>query len=233
MHGVILLAAGSGARMGEEIRDKILEPIGSSNAFKMSLEAFVHVMEIQIIVIAFRDEQQRKELQTIVDRMERLKDGKIVIFVKGGMERGDSVRNGLNSFPKSCKFVHIHDCARPMIRKQTVETLVRTVSKKQPIALARQATNTIRRKLTKGELSETETLSRNELWIMETPQSAPISWFIEGYAKAKEMGIAITDDMHAIELISKKMNLMNPGYPNPKITHQHDLNLISSLLNHE
>ena len=33
MHGVILLAAGS-EQEGEEIGDKILEPIGSSNAFK-------------------------------------------------------------------------------------------------------------------------------------------------------------------------------------------------------
>ena len=233
MHGVILLAAGSGARMGEEIGDKILEPIGSSNAFKMSLEAFAYVMEIQIIVIAFRDENQRKALQTIIDQMERLKDHKNVIFVKGGMKRGDSVRNALNTLPKSCKYVHIHDCARPMIRKQTVEALVRAVNKKQSVSLARPATNTIRRKLNNDELSETKTLPRNELWIMETPQSAPISWLIEGYSKAKEMGIDITDDMHAIELISKKMNLMDPGYPNPKITYRHDLKFISSLLNHE
>ena len=219
--------------MGKEISDKILEPIGSSNAFKMSLEAFASVMEIQIFVIAFREENQRKALQTIVDRMEQLKDRKNVLFVKGGMERGDSVRNALNMLPQSCRYVHIHDCARPMIRKQTVETMVRAVDKNKSVSLARPATNTIRRKLNNEEISETKTLPRNELWIMETPQSAPVSWLIKGYAKAKEMGIDLTDDMHAIELISKKMNLMDPGYPNPKITYRHDLKFISSLLNHE
>ena len=65
---------------------------------------------------------------------------------------------------------------------------------------------------------------------METPQSAPVSWLREGYAKAKEMNISITDDMHAIELLSKEMILLDPGYPNPKITHEHDLTYISSLL---
>jgi 2-C-methyl-D-erythritol 4-phosphate cytidylyltransferase len=44
------------------------------------------------------------------------------------------------------------------------------------------------------------------------------------------MNISITDDMHAIELLSKEMILLDPGYPNPKITHEHDLTYISSLL---
>jgi 2-C-methyl-D-erythritol 4-phosphate cytidylyltransferase len=44
------------------------------------------------------------------------------------------------------------------------------------------------------------------------------------------MDISITDDMHAIELLSKEMILLEPGYPNPKITHEHDLTYISSLL---
>ena len=63
MHGVILLAAGSGKRMGDKIDDKILEPIGRSNAFRMSFHAFAKVEAIEVYVIVFRDEEQRARLK--------------------------------------------------------------------------------------------------------------------------------------------------------------------------
>ena len=233
MHGVILLAAGSGKRMGDKIDDKILEPIGTSNAFKMSFHAFAKVEAIHAYVIVFRDEKQRARLEKEINQFEFSKSNKIILFTKGGKERSDSVQNGLKALPESCQFAHIHDCARPMIRRETIENLVSQVSQNKAIVVARPATNTIRRKLTSDEISPTETLSRNELWEMETPQSAPISWLIEGYTKANDMKIQITDDMHAIELLSKKLAFLEPGYANPKITHMHDLKYISLLMNHE
>jgi len=151
-------------------------------------------------------------------------------FVQGGEERRDSVRNGLDALPPSCKFAHIHDCARPLIRTETIAQMIDKVEKNIPIAVARPATNTIRKKISGSTFFQTETLERSQLWEMETPQSAPVPWLREGYAKAKEMDISITDDMHAIELLSKEMILLEPGYPNPKITHSYDLNYISSLL---
>ena len=233
MHGVILLAAGSGKRMGNIIDDKILEPIGRSNAFRMSFHAFAKVEAIEVFVIVFRDEEQRDKLEKEINEFKFSKRNKTVLLIKGGKERSDSVQNGLNALPKACQFAHIHDCARPMIRRETIETLVSEVSQNKAVVVARPATNTIRRKLTSDEISQTETLPRTELWEMETPQSAPISWLVEGYEKAKELNIEITDDMHAIELLSQKMAFHEPTYANPKVTHLHDIKFISSLMNHE
>ena len=233
MHGVILLAAGSGKRMGNIIDDKILEPIGRSNAFRMSFHAFAKVEAIEVYVIVFRDEEQRARLEKEINQFEFSKSNKIILLAKGGKERSDSVQNGLKALPESCQFAHIHDCARPMIRRETIENLVSQVSQNKAVVVARPVTNTIRRKLASDEISPTETLPRTELWEMETPQSAPISWLVEGYEKAKEMNIEITDDMHAIELLSKKLAFLEPGYANPKITHMHDLKYISLLMNHE
>ena len=233
MHGVILLAAGSGKRMGNIIDDKILEPIGRSNAFRMSFHAFAKVEAIEVYVIVFRDEEQRARLEKEINEFNFSKRNKTVLLIKGGKERSDSVQNGLNALPKACQFAHIHDCARPMIRRETIETLVSEVSQNKAVVVARPVTNTIRRKLTSDEISQTETLPRTELWEMETPQSAPISWLVEGYEKAKELNIEITDDMHAIELLSQKMAFHEPTYANPKVTHLHDIKFISSLMNHE
>ena len=233
MHGVILLAAGSGKRMGNIIDDKILEPIGRSNAFRMSFHAFAKVEAIEVYVIVFRDEEQRDKLEKEIYEFKFSKRNKTILLIKGGKERSDSVQNGLNALPKACQFAHIHDCARPMIRRETIETLVSEVSQNKAVVVARPVTNTIRRKLTSDEISQTETLPRTELWEMETPQSAPISWLVEGYEKAKELNIEITDDMHAIELLSQKMAFHEPTYANPKVTHLHDIKFISSLMNHE
>ena len=41
MIGAILLAAGSGSRMQGEIEDKLLHPIGSSNAFSLCCRSFL------------------------------------------------------------------------------------------------------------------------------------------------------------------------------------------------
>lgn len=233
MHGVILLAAGSGKRMGNIIDDKILEPIGRSNAFRMSFHAFAKVEAIEAYVIVFRDEEQRNKLEKEINEFKFSKRNKTILLIKGGKERSDSVQNGLNALPKACQFAHIHDCARPMIRRETIETLVSEVSQNKAVVVARPVTNTIRRKLASDEISPTETLPRKELWEMETPQSAPISWLVEGYERAKEINIEITDDMHAIELLSKKMAFHEPAYANPKVTHLHDIKFISSLMNHE
>ena len=46
---------------------------------------------------------------------------------------------------------------------------------------------------------------------------------MEGYAKAEKMNIPLTDDMHAIELLCKKIVLIDPGYPNPKMGTSYDL----------
>ena len=229
MHGIVLLAAGSGSRMGNQTNDKILEKIGNSNAFRMCLLAFTEIQKITSTVVVFRDQEQMEELQDESNQITTL-DELNIIYVKGGEQRRDSVTNGLTTLPESCKFAHIHDCARPLIRRETIVKMIEEVEKSIPIAVARPATNTIRKRISGSTLFQTETLERNQLWEMETPQSAPLSWFREGYAKAKEMNISITDDMHAIELLSKEMILLEPGYPNPKITYGHDLKYISSLL---
>ena len=70
-------------------------------------------------------------------------------------------------------------------------------------------------------------LPRNELF------GRPRAWFTEGYSKAQELNLKLTDDMHAIELLPQKIMFLEAGYPNPKITHPQDIKFVSSLMNNE
>ena len=156
MHGVVLLAAGFGTRMDNQTNDKILENIGKSNAFRMCLDAFSEFQEISSTIIVFRDLEQKEKLQ-FETKQANSSIRKGISFVQGGEERADSVRNGLEILPESCEFAHIHDCARPLIRRETVAKVIQEAGKNNPVAVARPATNTIRKRISGFTLLKTET----------------------------------------------------------------------------
>jgi 2-C-methyl-D-erythritol 4-phosphate cytidylyltransferase len=83
MHGIVLLAAGSGSRMGNQTHDKILEKIGNRNAFRMCLFAFAEIQQITSIVVVFRNQEQKERLEIESNQLTPSDKSKIV-FVKGG-----------------------------------------------------------------------------------------------------------------------------------------------------
>ena len=155
-----------------------------------------------------------------VEHIEKCKMSENLLWVKGGEQRKDSVKNGLLALPDHCEFAHIHDCARPLIRSETIEVLVNAVHEYKPITVSRPVTNTIRRVLSNSDQQnsprKTKTLDRKELWEMETPQSAPKNWLIEGYERAEKLNLSLTDDMQAIELIEKRFFFTNQAIQIPK-----------------
>ena len=225
MIGAILLAAGSGSRMQGEIEDKLLHPIGSSNAFSLCCRSFLEVSEIDYLIITYKTATQLERLQNSWDKLSATVQEaheKQVLWVQGGKERQDSAYAGLLAFPDEITHVLVHDCARPFIRPQTILDCVHEVASDRAITVARPLKDTLRlrtenveKPLTPGA---TKTLNRSNHWLMETPQGAPKSWLIEGLERAKNEKIALTDDMAAVELLGHPVGLLEPNYPNPKIT---------------
>ena len=225
MIGAILLAAGSGSRMQGEIEDKLLHPIGSSNAFSLCCRSFLEVREIDYLIITYKTATQLERLQNSWDKLSspiQEANEKQVLWVQGGKERQDSVCAGLLAFPDEITHVLVHDCARPFIRTQTILDCVHEVASGRAITVARPLKDTLRlrtenveKPLTPGA---TKTLNRSNHWLMETPQGAPKSWLIEGLERAKNEKITLTDDMAAVELLGHPVGLLEPNYPNPKIT---------------
>ena len=70
---------------------------------------------------------------------------------------------------------------------------------------------------------KTESLDRSSLWIMETPQVSRKDWLLEGIQLASNKKIQATDEVSLLELIGKKVSLLTPPYPNPKLTSVADL----------
>ena len=237
MIGALLLAGGSGSRMCGETTDKLLHSIGSSNAFSLCIRAFLQAEGVETFGIVYKDQTQLSRLKAILDQQQKGQAqtrGPDIYWAQGGKERQDSVRAGLQVLPDEITHILVHDCARPFIRPQTIDHVASEISKDRAITIARPLKDTLRFREDQSDNalipSATRTLDRSRYWLMETPQGAPRAWLEEGLSKAQSQKILLTDDMAAVELAGHPVGMLDPGYPNPKITTPDDFSYAEFLL---
>ncbi len=231
MNAAILLAAGQGKRMLKSVPDKILENVAGTTLFARSLLAFRAAAVADIWVITFRDEQQRERLENEVGKV--ASDSVQVILEQGGEERRHSVRNALARIPQETEILFVHDCARPMIRPESLIRLLDEAEQRGGAALAHSVRDTLKRvHVANGTPPLTdETVERTNLWAVETPQVFKASLLLEGMNRAFAEGLPITDETSAVELLGQSVSLVDPGYPNPKVTTPADLSYVEFLIN--
>lgn len=235
-HIAILLAGGKGTRMNDEWMDKLLHPIKNTNAFQLSYRAFLESSIIDNAVVVYRETEQKDLLLEQIELAQtNLNRAFKPILVRGGIERKDSVANALANCPKTCKFVYVHDCARPMIQAKTINELGTIVQETGAVVIAKPVHDTLKQiqnHNTAKPLSpcHTRSVDRSKLWIMETPQVSRKDWLEHGMKLVKKEKVLTTDEVSVLELIGKKVSLFNPNYPNPKITSSADWPYLEFLL---
>jgi 2-C-methyl-D-erythritol 4-phosphate cytidylyltransferase len=223
----ILLAAGSGSRMGGTVPDKVLAPLGGRPVFSYSAAAFMQSAIADLYVVVYRDQRQMMELSAHAPTPS--------VLVHGGRERQESVLNALAALPADIAHVFIHDCARPLIRPEQLVALHKIVRREQAVVLAHRVTDTIKEHRTLSSAtghddSRLRTLDRSRLWAMETPQVFSRDLIARAYARVHARGIQITDDAQAVELLGLPIALLENEYPNPKLTTAADLAYLEFLV---
>jgi 2-C-methyl-D-erythritol 4-phosphate cytidylyltransferase len=220
--------------MGRVVDDKVLAPLGGHPVFAHSLRAFVAAGIVEECVVVYRDAEQRAKLERIHARSVASKLP--VLWVKGGRERQDSVGRALARLLKKSPegFVFIHDCARPLVRPDSLLELDGVVRRDRGACLAHRVIDTIKQVSagTKGpRRKRLRTVPRENLWAMETPQAFELALIADAYAEVKKRGLSITDDLSALELVTKQsVSLVENPHPNPKITVPADLAYAAVLL---
>lgn len=222
MIGVILLAGGGSSRMGPEITDKALALVEKRSVFAWSVDAFASSGVADIAVVVHRDERQR---EVLVREMSSCPGLPKVIWARGGEKRRDSVRNGLKALPDGIEAVFIHDCARPLVRPETLIALSEALAEHGAVTLARRITDTVKlvTETDNEDIYLTKSLDRQCLWAMETPQVFKKNLIVRAHAHADRENLPLTDDVSAVEALGEPIRLMETGYPNPKVTTQDDL----------
>ncbi|RKX34599.1 MAG: 2-C-methyl-D-erythritol 4-phosphate cytidylyltransferase [Verrucomicrobia bacterium] len=227
----VLLAGGNCTRMKGTTTDKVLAPLGGACAFTHSLRAFRDSGVASKYVVAYRDDEQRITIETLI--RQELPDSAIVAWSPGGPRRQDSVWNALQALDEKTTHVFIHDCARPLIQPAQLVDLLEIVCADGAVCLARRVTDTIKEApADHPDLRHMKLLNipRKRLWAMETPQVFDRKLITDAYRLVFETREDITDDAAAVASFGHPVSLLENRAPNLKLTTPRDFDLIEALL---
>ena len=221
MTTAIILAAGKSERMGGGV-DKAFLSLVNKPVVAWSLIAFERCPEIDRIVLVVRKDQQIASKAVV----KMFGISKLQTIVAGGSRRIESAQAGLAACDIDTRIVVIHDAARPMVTSAMVSEVVQAAKRAPAVTLARPVTDTLKR-CEKG-LTVTETVGRDKLWAVQTPQAFQVKELRNAY-KALGKG-DVTDDCQAVELAGVPVKLVENLKPNLKITTVEDLQVAGALL---
>lgn len=214
---VIIVAAGRSERMGF---DKLLAKLGGKCVLQWSIEAFTsHSKVSEVIVVCPRE---RFDTLSSIAKMD------ILTRIDGGNDRHDSVASGLSALTCRDQYVAVHDAARPLISTEQIDRVLHAATEHGAAASARPVTETVKRADTDAFV--TESLCRDDLWLMETPQIFKTELLTRAYEMVQKSGQRVTDEVSAMQLIDRKTILVANKGPNLKITYPEDISLAEKLL---
>jgi len=228
MEGVtaILVAAGNSTRMGSGGSKQLL-PLAGRPVILQTLSAFERAKMVEEIILVTR-EQDREEITAIV-REAGLK--KLSGIVAGGDTRQQSVLNGVRAARGQARYLVIHDGARPLIRPEEIDGIVREALVRKAVSMAVPVKDTI--KLADDSRRVVSTPDRAALWMIQTPQVFAYDLYGRAVEKALSERKDYTDDCQLVENLGVPVYLHPGSYRNIKITTGEDLKMAELLWDEE
>jgi len=214
MNSVIIPAAGSSRRMGNSVNKQLLMLL-NKEVIAYTIDIFYNHSLIDDIILVI-SEKDKKDFQKVINKY-KYKNIKIVI---GGDSRRASVYNGLLQVSKHTSKVLIHDGARPFFKKEYIEKIMTLLEKHASVVMAVKLKDTIKR--VDGNFV-TETLERNQLINVQTPQGFIFDVLLKAYQWGIKNDIKVTDDSSLVEKLGHKTAVIFGDYDNIKITTPEDI----------
>lgn len=214
----IIVAGGTGSRLGSEIPKQFIE-IGGRSILEIATGRFQDSPSVDQIVIVLPADR--------IDSFSRESFEKVTVVVSGGDTRAASVLAGLNVVDDSPGLVAVHDAARPLV---TVEEIERTIEKAKvtgAACLVSKVTDTIK-SVRGGEIAET--LDRDKLRRALTPQIFETALLKKAFQNAELTG-KVTDECYLVERLGHPIAVVEGRATNIKITNAEDLIFAEALLN--
>ncbi|MBI4633243.1 MAG: 2-C-methyl-D-erythritol 4-phosphate cytidylyltransferase [Deltaproteobacteria bacterium] len=153
---------------------------------------------------------------------------KVSRVLAGGRERQDSVRNGLRMVDDNHDIVVIHDAVRPFITGDLIRLAVEGARVAGAVAIGMTAKDTVKR--AGGDDLVSETLNRDSIWLVQTPQAFQRQVIKKAYEKAYEDNFIGTDDAVLVERMGVPVKMIPGSSDNIKITTQNDLLIGEALM---
>jgi 2-C-methyl-D-erythritol 4-phosphate cytidylyltransferase len=215
--GLVLVAGGSGKRMGSEIPKQFI-PIHGKPILQHTIDRFSSWnKEIQIVVVL--PEEQIEYWESCAGKKESLP----YTICAGGSERFYSVKKGLEKL-RDVELVFIHDGVRPCVSHDTLDHCYSALENHSGVIPVLPANESLR----KIEGSSSKALNRSEICIVQTPQCFDYQKIMKAYSH--EFDPFFTDDASVFERDGNPVFLVDGNKENIKITQTLDLELARHLL---
>ena len=211
--GVVIVAGGSGARLGSDLPKQLLD-LGGRSMLQRSVNAFDTHPRVTEFVVVLPSDLVSGGRALIGDATSRWQ------FVAGGARRQDSVQNGLQALSSSVNVVLIHDAARPFVSAALIDRVIAAAAKDGAAVPAVAVTDTVKH-VDIDSMTVNATLPRDTIWLAQTPQGFQRA--VLDRAHAKNAGADVTDEGMLAERAGMPVTIV-PGDPdNMKITTPDDL----------
>lgn len=226
-HWAIVPAAGIGARMGAPMRNqppKQYLPLAGRPVLVHTLERLASHWRVAGIVLALREADPHWQALGFTCP-------KPLQVVTGGASRAASVLAALDWLAAHHEPgipVLVHDAVRPLLHASDLSRLCAEASDAHGCLLATPLTDTVKRTDAAGRICET--VPRDRLWAVQTPQRFRLGVLRAALADALAAGHEPTDEAQAMESAGFRPRLLAGRRDNIKITVPQDVPLAECLL---
>jgi 2-C-methyl-D-erythritol 4-phosphate cytidylyltransferase len=222
---VIVAAAGKAARMGGFAGiNKPYVRIQGQPLLAYSLTFFELVDWVDTVVVMAAAEEADYCREEVVASYQC---AKVQAVLPGGADRQASVWKGLQylSRQEPPDFVAVHDAARPFLSARLLTALRLAAQRDGAAAPGIRLRDTV--KLADAERFTSQTLPREALFAVQTPQAFHFDQLYAAYQQAQQAGYAGTDDAALYERFIGPVRLVESPVDNIKLTTPEDVDLIT------
>lgn len=216
---VVIVAGGSGSRMGSDIPKQFLE-LDNKPILMHTLERLYSITPNSTFILVL-PKSQFEYWNTLCENYQFKLNYNLV---EGGDSRFQSVKNGL-SMVNPNSIVAIHDGVRPFINKRVFESCMENARINGSAIPALAISDSIR------EISKdgSQIRDRNLFVRVQTPQCFQSDIILESYRQ--NFDSSFTDDASVVENNGHKITLVEGNKENIKITTPEDLNIALTFIN--
>ncbi|KAJ5107697.1 4-diphosphocytidyl-2C-methyl-D-erythritol synthase [Penicillium angulare] len=223
--GVVIPAAGRGTRAGQGCQ-KAYRRIEGDTVINRTLKLF-RSWDATCPIVVVHHVDDENVLEASIDRDSNIHT------TKGGAERGASVLEGLRflSTVKDCpSHVFIHDAARPFASNGLLNTVMDAITKDPSVGVIPGVAVADTLKKTTSDGLITETVPRDNIFRVQTPQAFELDTILAAHEKAAISGLSYTDDASLFQQLGIPTRVVPGESKNIKLTYAEDFDEAKQLV---
>ena len=214
----VIVAGGTGTRMGSAIPKQFLELLGKPVLW-YTLTTFMKAYEDLEIILVIGQHHRQEALEIVSNTV----SPKRVRLAVGGATRFQSVKNGMELIgPESIVFVH--DAVRCLVTTSLIHRCYETAISHGNAVPAVTSIDSVR--MVTGERNQA--VDRNDVKLIQTPQTFPSTILKKAFEQDFET--SFTDEATMVERLGIRINLVEGESTNIKITTPADLLIAKKIL---